>query len=256
MPASTVTPPVPLRRCGLALIAGLASTLTLAAMPDAAGRWEGVAQIPGAPQRVVIDLERDRNSTTAWAGSVSLPGRGVKGAPLREISVGDTGVRASVAAAFAMPIEPGPDVRLAWQGDGALAGEWHQGGHVAALTLRRSGPPQVDRPMPATPLSPALTGRWVGRYELGGYPREVTLTLVNGPGGTGTGELVIVGKRASTLVVDHAVQGREFVTLQATAAGLRIEGRWATADGRVEGQLVQGPFAAGLVLRRVVGAGS
>ncbi|MBX3619824.1 MAG: hypothetical protein KF891_07550 [Rhizobacter sp.] len=257
-PTAPTVPALPWpRRPWLALLAllglpgAIAPSLAMAAVPDAAGRWDGVAQIPGTPQRVVIDLEHEPSPGNAWAGSVILPGRGVKGAPLQALTVDDTGVRASLAAAFAMPAEPVPGLRLAWQADGSLAGTLQQGGHTAALALRRTGPPQVDRPVPDTPLSPGLIGRWVGRYTLGGAPREVTLTLANGPGGTGRGELVIVGQRRSTLVVDHVVQGRESLTLQASAAGLRIEGRWATADGAIDAQLVQGPFAAPLVLRRV-----
>ena len=137
---------------------------------------------------------------------------------------------------------------LRWQADGSLAGEWLQAGLSAPLRLQRTGGPQIDLPIAATALTPALLGRWAGRYELGGYPREVTLTLSNGPAGLGAGELVVVGKRRTELAIDHVVQGREFLTLKASSANYRIEGRYA-AD-RIEGQVLQGPFEAAIVLRR------
>lgn len=240
----TMTP----ARLALAAALMLFTAALVRAAPDPAGRWEGVAQIPGAPLRVVVDIAA--GGRQGHVGSVILPGRGVKGAPLEGLTVDERGLRFGLGAAFGIPAEPAPAVQLVWRSDGTLAGELQQGGHAAALVLQRTGVAQVDLPLPRTAVSATLVGTWVGRYELGGYPRDVTLTLANGAQGLAAGELVIVGKRTSTLAIDHVVQGSEFVTLQASAAGLRIEGRWATADGTIQGQLVQGPFEAALVLRR------
>ncbi|MGM9481559.1 hypothetical protein ACS5PN_10245 [Roseateles sp. NT4] len=236
-----------MKRIALPLSAALWMAAAQAA-PDPGGRWEGVAEIPGAPLPLVVDLSSA--STGALQGSVILPGRGVKGAPLQALAADDKGLGFSLAAAFNPPAEQAPRVNLRWQADGTLVGEWQQSGLSAALQLRRTGAAQVDLPVAPTALSPELLGRWIGRYELGGYPREVTLTLANGPAGLGAGELVVVGKRRTELKVDHVVQGREFLTLKASAANYRIEGRHA-AD-RIEGQVLQGPFEAAIVLRRDV----
>lgn len=221
------------------------------AAPDPGGRWTGSAEIPGAPLALVVDLSR--SAAGALQGSVILPGRGVKGAALQAVSVGDSGLSFGLAAAFGTPAESAPQVSLSWQADGTLAGEFRLGGLSAPLRLQRAGDAQVDLPAAPTALSPELLGRWVGRYELGGYPREVTLTLANNPTGLGAGQLVVVGKRRTELAIDHVVQGREFLTLKASSANYRIEGRHA-AD-RIEGQVVQGPFEAAIVLRRT-GAGA
>lgn len=217
------------------------------AAPEPSGRWQGMAEIPGAPLPLVVDLSR--TPAGVLQGSVILPGRGVKGAPLQAIGSDEAGVSFSLAAAFNIAAKPVPQARLRWQADGSLAGEFLQAGQSAPLRLQRAGEPQVDLPVAPTALSPALLGRWVGQYELGGYPREVTLTLANGPAGLGAGELVVVGKRRTELKIDHVVQGREFLTLKASAASYRIEGRHAT--DRIEGQVMQGPFEAPIVLRRV-----
>ncbi|MFN0183836.1 MAG: hypothetical protein ACKVQR_08470 [Aquabacterium sp.] len=230
---------------GLALAA---ATALAAAAPDPAGRWDGVAQVPGAPQRLVVDLARGPGG--AWIGSVTLPGRGVKGAPLVDLVVDAGGVRAGLSAAFPFPIEPAPRLSLQPAADGTLAGRFEVGGHVAALSLARSGPPQVDRPVPGTGVLPELQGQWRGRYELGGVPRDVTLQLANGGDGLARGRLRIVGRRTSELAVDHVTQGREYIVLLAQAVGFRIEGRFDAAAGRIDGGIVQGPFEAPLVLLR------
>ena len=233
---------------GRLFVAGLLASSAVTATPDPSGRWQGVAEIPGAPMPLIVDIAPD--TARRWAGSVILPGRGVKGAPLQELQVGEGGLRMNLAAAFPGPPGPAVEARLDWRADGTLAGELRQGGHVAPLVMRRIGMAQVDLPVPGTPVSPALVGTWVGRYELDGNPRQVTLKLGNGADGIGTGELVIVGRRTTTLTVDNVRQGSAFIVLTASAADFHIEGRWSAADGSIRGQVMQGPFEAPLVLRK------
>jgi len=241
-------------RRGAALFVLLAAGLACAGAPaatDPAGRWEGVADIPGQPLRLVLDLDHDAQGR--WAGSAILPGRGVKGAAVDGLAVDGCDVRLGLAAAFPGGDTLQPRLVLACQADGAFAGTFTLGGRSAAVSLHRSGPAQVDRPPAASAITPALAGTWTGRYDLGGYPRAVTLTLGNGPGGAGGGQLVIVGKRTTTLQVDQVVQGREFVTVRASSAGLSIEGRFAVQEGVIDGTVSQGPFEAALVLHRQPG---
>ncbi len=232
------------------LAAGLACAGARAAS-DPSGRWEGVADIPGQPLRLVIDLDRDAQGR--WAGSAILPGRSVKGVAVDGLAVAGCDVRLGLAAAFPGGGAMQPTLALACQGEGALAGTFTLGGHAAPVSLHRSGPAQVDRPPAGRPITAALAGRWTGRYELGGFAREVTLTLANGADGSGGGQLVIVGKRTSTLQVDQVTQGREFVTVRASAANFVIEGRLAAQEGVIDGAMSQGPYEARLVLRRQAG---
>ena len=247
----------PLRR-GLAPVLAAAcalSAVVASAAPDASGRWEGSVDIPGNPLRLIVDLERDAHGQ--WQGSAVLPDRGVKGAPLSELAVAGCDVRFGLAAAFTGGGGAQPVVTLACQPDGSLAGSFALAGNSATLSLRRSGAPQVDRVTPNSVISAALAGRWTGRYELGGYAREVTLTLANRPDNTGGGgQLVVVGKRTTTLEMDRVVEGREFVTLGASAADFRIEGRFAAADGTIAGSVrLGGGFEAPIVLHRQAAVG-
>jgi hypothetical protein len=240
-----------LRAPALALAGALAAAGVFAA-PEVAGRWEGAADVPGQPLSLVVDLDHDAQGR--WDGSVILPGRGVKGAPLDGLVVSACDVRFGLVAAFPDGAALKPGVALACQADGSLAGSLTLGGRSTAVTLRRSGPAQVDRPPASSVLGAALAGRWTGRYELGGTPREVTLTLANRDG-RGGGQLVIVGKRTTTLDIDHVTQGREFVSVRASGADFTIEGRFAADTGVIDGAVMQGPFEAPIVLRRQAGAG-
>lgn len=237
------------------LVPTLAASLLLASLgataaTSPAGRWEGEARVPGAPQRMVLDLAP--SPAGEWSGSLTLPGRGVKGAALGSLQVGaDGSVQADAAGAFGGPPSELPtQLVLRLQPDGRLEGEWRQGGHTAVLALRRSGEAQVDPPPARTALPAALAGIWRGRYELGGYPREVTLTLqaTTSPSAN-AGELLIVGKRRSQLVIDRVNAGERFVTLESSAAGIKLEGQWTTT-GAFDGSFFQGPFEAPLKLQR------
>jgi len=238
--------PVDLCRRVIAASGVLACAGAIAA-PDMAGRWEGVADVPGNPLRLVVDLAP---AAGRWEGSVILPDRGVKGAPLSALAVAGCDVRFDLSAAFAGGGGAAPQVALACADDGALAGEFTLGGQKARMSLHRTGAAQVDRPIANSVLGAALAGRWTGRYELGGYARQVTLTLANRPGGGGGGQLVIVGKRTTTLEIDQVTQGREYLTLRASAADVTIEGRFTPDAGLIDGAFNQGPFEAPLVLHR------
>jgi len=139
---------------------------------------------------------------------------------------------------------------LQGKADGTLTGQWRQGGLTAPVLLRRAGAAQVDRPVQRSAISPTLEGTWLGRYELDGSPRDVTLTLANAATGSANGTLHIVGRRTTDLVVDLVVQSAQFVTFVASAADFRIEGRWSEKDQTIVGAMAQGPFEAPLALRR------
>ena len=237
----------PLRRALAPVLAAVCAGAIAA--PDASGRWEGSVDIPGNPLRLIIDLEPDARGR--WQGSAVLPDRGVKGAPLSGLAVAGCDVRFGLASAFTGGGGAQPEVALACQPDGTLAGSFALAGNSAPVTLRRSGAAQVDRATPNSVISAALAGRWTGRYELGGYAREVTLTLANRPDTGGGGQLVVVGKRTTTLDMDRVIEGREFVTLGASAADFRIEGRFVAADGTIAGSVrLGGGFEAPIVLHR------
>jgi len=76
----------------------------------------------------------------------------------------------------------------------------------------------------------------------------VTITLANRDARPAGGKLVVVGKRTTTLDVDQVVQGREFVSLRASAADFGIEGRLDAEAGTITGAMSQGPFEAPIVL--------
>jgi hypothetical protein len=228
--------------------AAAADAPSAAGSAAAAGRWEGSLDIPGAPQPVVVDLAPDAQGS--WQGSIVLPGYGIRCAPLDALAVGEHSVAFAFGTAFPIPDDPAPRMTLAPQADGTLAGTLEMGGNSTAVRLHRTGAAQVDVPAVTKVISAALAGVWHGRYELGGYPREVTLTLANRPAQAAGGQLVVVGKRTTTLEVDRIMQGQHFVALHSSAADFGIEGRFDAETGTIAGSMSQGPFEAPIVLHR------
>lgn len=226
----------------------LVLALGLLALPPAQaaeGRWEGVARLPGQAVPVVIDLARE---AAAWVGAATLPGRGVAAAALRGLEVGaDGSLRATLAPGAGAG--PGGEVTVELQrsADGrSLDGLWRQGGHVAPLALRRTGPAQRATSPAASALAPALAGTWRGRYDIGLGPREVTLRITP-PGAT----MTIVGRRTTELSFDEVRQVGALLMLRSTAFDIAIEAPWAAAaQGRLPAVWTQGPFEADLLLRR------
>src|SRR5690242_4129489 len=83
-------------------LASLASPDAICATAaDAAGRWEGLADVPGAPLSVVVDIAPDAQG--AWQGSILFKGRGAGAAPLEGVAVDGRGVTFTLASALAMP---------------------------------------------------------------------------------------------------------------------------------------------------------
>jgi hypothetical protein len=64
-----------------------------------AGRWEGAIQTPAAPIAIVLDIARTSDAKASdggWAGSAIFPAYGVKGAPLKDLSVQEQAVAFTV----------------------------------------------------------------------------------------------------------------------------------------------------------------
>ena len=99
------------------------------------------------------------SSTGEWTGSIILTGLGIKGAPLSNM---------------------------------------RQAGNVADLSLRRIGPAQVELPVKSTAVGNDIAREWSGEFELGGYPRQVTIKLQNHANAAATATFVIIGKRRTT----------------------------------------------------------
>jgi len=224
------------------------AVLLLAAVPaiGVSGRWEGTVALADREVPVAVDLAPSAGG--GWVGSVVLSGLDVKGAPLSEITVepprvsfvlaspqGDRGLNARFEARVEEP--------------GRMTGTLTRAGHEAALSLRRTGEAQVDRPLAGTAVAPAAEGEWRGEYELFGYPRKVTLRLRN-ERGAATAAFVIEGKRRNDLPVDLVRQESETVFVVSSASGIRFEGRLSADGSEIAGGVFMGPLEVPLTLRR------
>jgi hypothetical protein len=226
----------------LALLPGL----VFSAVPDPEGRWQGQIQIPGKTLLVVVDLAPDGG---AWTGSIIIPGLDIKGARLAKIDATPNDIAFDIASILDTPSFGPAHFEGRLRGD-AIDGTMRQGGNVAKFSLARSGPAQVDIPIRNTAVRRNLEDQWTGEFELGGYPRQVTLTLENHADKPASATLVIVGKRTTDVPIDRVTEDGEFITIESTANQVLFEGRLAGQSDEIRGTIGVGPFELPLVLRR------
>jgi len=219
------------------------------AAPSAAGRWQGVVQIPGLPLHATIDLDQDKAGV--WTGSIVVPEFAMKNVALTDIAPHDGTLTFAIKGALAGPDEPPAMFEARFDSDDVMSGTFKQAGNHAPFALRRTGAAQVDLPPRSTAVAKEMEGKWVGDHELMGYTRHVTVTFANHGTGAATVEWVVVGKKVNNLPVDLVLRDGDFVRIESHAFGINFEGR--LHDGELDGTYEQGPMEAPLVLRRAQG---
>jgi hypothetical protein len=225
-----------------------ASAALCQAAENAAGRWEGSAQIPGGALQLIVDLSEE--SGQGWIGSIIIPGFGVKGAPLVDLHVRSSDLAFAIKGALGSERAGKAEIRAHLDADGHLSGDFRQGGNTAPFVLKKTGPPQVELPPHSTAVSKELEGEWKGEYELNGYPRHVTMKFVNrGADGAGV-EFIIVGKKTNNVPVSLVSQEGDFLSLKSDEFGITYEGRFHSGAGEINGTFTQGPFELPLIMRR------
>src|SRR5579863_1918378 len=225
------------------------STADANAAPSAAGRWQGVVQIPGLPLHATIDLDQDRSG--AWTGSIVVPELAIKNVALTDITPRDGALTFAIKGALAGPQEPPATFEARFDSDDVMSGTFTQAGNLAPFALRRTGAAQVDLPPRSTPVAKEMEGKWIGDYELMGYPRHVSVTFANHGADPATVEWVIVGKKVNNLPVDFVRRDADFVRIESHEFGINFEGR--LRGGELDGTYEQGPVELPLVLKRAQG---
>jgi hypothetical protein len=119
---------------------------------------------------------------------------------------------------------------------------------AAPFELRRTASAQVDAARQSTPVSAAIEGRWVGRYELGGYPRNVTVEIANQGAQMPKVDFVIVGRATTKLPIDLVSEREGVQRIESKAYAITFEGR--IRAGEIVGTFEQAIFEVPLTLRR------
>ena len=222
-----------------------ASPATFEVAQDAAlaGRWEGEIQSPAAPIAMVLDIAR--TTSGGWVGSAIFPAFGVKGAPLKDLSVDGRALACTVKNVMG-----GPKLAARLAGDGVLAGTYEQAGHTLQLSLKRVGEPQVDLPRPSTSIQKALEGGWQGLLDMGAFKMRLGLKLANGEEGPATGQLILLDSGDYTSTVELISQDGDNLELGVPAVNFGYEGRFDKANGEVRGILRVGSLEVPLVWHR------
>ena len=232
----------------IVLAFALVPALAVAAAPAHEGRWQGVVDVPGRPLRVTLDLAAD--AAGRWSGSMIIPALGIAGAPLKDIVVDAERITFALTGTLdsarvgATTVDARLDRRL------TLAGKLTQAGNAATLSLTRTGLAQVQAAPRSTPIRPALQGEWTGRYEMGGYPRDVTIALENTADRGAKATFVIVGKQRTVIPVDLVVEDGAFLRIESHEFGVTYEGRIGADASDISGTVTLGATEVPLVIRR------
>ena len=226
----------------------LASAALCQAAESAAGRWEGVAQIPGNELRLVVDLSDEGGK--GWTGSITIPGLSVKGAELADLHVRGGDLDFSIKGALGNERSGRAELKAHLTSDRHLAGDFKQGGNSAPFVLTKTGAAQVDLPARSTAVAKELEGEWKGDYEMMGYTRHATMKFAShGTEGIPV-EFTIVGKKVNNVPVSLVTQDADFVTVKSEEFGITFEGRFSKEAGEIKGTLSQGTLEAPLILRK------
>ncbi len=208
---------------GLLAIVPFAAPAMAQSAEELAGRWQGVAQIPGVPAVIVLDVDQ---TAGRCVGSLTVPGYGAKGVPLTEVAC-EGGTLTASAALFG-----GAKIRAQAAG-GKLAGTLGAGGNTAPIELARVGTPQVDLPPRNATLAAGFEGEWKAEFELG-WKRSAALSLRNEAGATSSGEMKLDG--ASVRLV-RIVQDGNGLQFRVGDTGLVFEGRLDPVGPAIEGRM-------------------
>ena len=230
----------------------VAPMIARAAELSAEGRWQGVIEIPGRPVHATLDVALD--AAGVWQGSLTMPALGLAGAPVKEVVVSGRRVTFAFTGAFDGSRYGTARVDATLAGTTSLSGRFMQGGHSAPVVLTRVGSAQVQLAARSRPVRGALEGEWVGQYELGGYPRNVTIALDNAAGKGATATFVIVGKQKTVIPVDLVVEDGEFVRVESQEYRVVYEARIGADARELSGVVSLGGTEVPLVMRRAAGA--
>ena len=226
----------------------LAGAALVQAAGNAAGRWEGIAQIPGNELRLVVDLSDEGGK--GWIGSIIVPGFGIKGAELVDQHPRGGDFLFTIKGALGNQRAGQAQLKAHLTADGHLGGEFMQGGNTAQFILTKTGPAQVELPPRSTGVAKEVVGEWKGDYEMMGYTRHATIKFAPRGSEGASVAFTIVGKKVNNVPVSLVAQEGDFITVKSEEFGITLEGRFSKETGEIKGTLSQGPMEAPLVLRK------
>jgi len=207
------------------------------------GRWQGTVEISGRPFTLVVDLATDPSGN--WVGSAIVPGFNVKGAPLADLVVKDAEVTFVIHEALGDPRVKGQLV------DGAIEGEFAEGGNNARVVLHRTGDAQVDLPPKSTPIRREWEGLWTGSLVYASHDFQVKLTLKNGESGA-SAAFVLTREKDFPLPIGWVQEDGPALTMETTDGQESVDAKVDTAKGEIRGTMQIGGAEVPLLLHKEV----
>jgi hypothetical protein len=224
------------------LMAGVvvAGGAAAAARADLSGHWEGVLQAPDRLLDFQIDVARGTDG--AYAGTISLPGEGLHGLPLKAVALDGASV------SFHARSDQTFTGTLSADGK-SITGEFSMQGGSAPFRLSRVGDAKIEAPPTSPRISERLAGTWNASVPTRQGGVSVVLKLSNTAEGRSTGTLINLndGGIELPLAIEETASG---VTLRTTPIESVFSGT-LSADGMIlDGTYRQGPQSMPVTFRK------
>ncbi|HLJ49034.1 MAG TPA: hypothetical protein VKU01_23630 [Bryobacteraceae bacterium] len=196
-------------------------------------------EIPGRSVAIIVDLAKD--DSAAWAGSATVPGLGVKGAPLAHLTLKDNALEFTIAGVLGDPA-----VKAQIAGD-AMTGEFAEAGNTAPLTLHKTGVAQVDFPPKSTRIQQEFEGEWTAKVTYGGNPLTLRLALKN-EAKAASATLIAVRTKENPIPVTLVRQEGRILMLE--GGPVALEASFDRSAGEIRGTVRIGGIEMPITLRK------
>jgi hypothetical protein len=208
---------------------------------DPSGHWEGVIKAPNRDVQISVDLAK--NDKQAWIGHLSFIGPGPKEVPLDAITVAGASINFNVIGIpggmkFETKLDPATK---------ALTGTVTGGSGSVDVEFKRTGEAKVVVPVPSSPLSKELEGKWEGTVEMMGKSYRLVLNLKTGADGRGTGTLVSLDQNAVEIPLGTITQAGDKLDFEIKMIAGKYSGTINAAKNEIAGEWSQAGRTAPLV---------
>lgn len=227
-----------------ALLAAPAPALRAQPALDPSGHWAGTVQ--GQETEMPFELDLAKNAKGEIAATMTVPHSGIKGLPVRGVTVKGRTVTVELRLDQKMVGEVSADGK-SFAGDftgiGPLGNEFS-----TPFSLTRTGAARIEPPANLGAVSKELLGTWTGTLTADA-PMRMELTLAGQAGGA-SGSLVNLDQGETKVPITAVTQKASQVTFEFRHIGASYAGAVSAAGAEIVGTYKQGAFSAPLTLRR------
>jgi len=218
----------------------VAAPLPAQTATDPSGHWQGTVNAQGTEIPFAIDIATI--SAGRFAGTVSVPAQKITSLPLTKIAVDGTALTFQARSDQPFTATLSDDRQ-------SMSGDFHVDDHALPFVLSRAGDAAIAPRPKSAPIGKDLEGTWTATIESGGVSRHLSMTLINNPDGTASGQVVHDDEGGLELPVTVARHGAS-VTIETVPIASTFTATLNDDATELRGTVAQGPETAPLTFRR------